>query len=73
MDKFNKERKAAPVQPDKTKWISVEGSLYKFSLEGDGLTVGEASLLEDSTTDAKLTSVGKAKYNEKTNESTRKI
>ncbi len=37
------------------------------------MTVGEASLLEDSTTDAKLTSVGKTKYNEKTNESTRKI
>jgi len=65
-------RESAAAQTDKKlKWISGEGSSYKFSIEGDGLTVGEASLLEDETAVAQTSAVGKTKYNEKTNVSSR--
>jgi hypothetical protein len=70
---MNRESAAAQTDKKNVKWISAKGSGYKFSIEGDGLTVGEASLIEDSTTDAELSKVGKTKYNEKTNESSRKI
>jgi len=56
---------ALAQQDEKTKWISVENSRYKFSIEGEGVTVGEASLV------AKPPAEGKTKYNEKTNVSTR--
>ncbi len=46
-DKYGSQRAVPLVK--KTKWISVEGSLFKFSIEGDGITFGKATLLEDST------------------------